>query len=281
MSDSLNSIVAKVLQRSSSEPFAALKKELDALVRSFTNKQFFFLFAISPRRFKQSALSSSELLSAHDPYQVLSNWNAGQLARLHILLTLAQALNDGQFKNSVNELFKSADVNEQVLLVQSLAFLPGGASFVERAREAARSNIESVFCAVAHDSDYAKNYFDLAGWNQLVLKAAFLAVPIWNIAGLRERNNPELVTMLSNYARERQAAGRTVPWDLYCCPGWLASAQSELAFMQQQFTLGSKKIKAAIVLALLENPAPAANSLAKQLTSTQANSWQDIAKMEP
>ncbi|SMF20535.1 hypothetical protein SAMN02745866_01276 [Alteromonadaceae bacterium Bs31] len=280
MSDNLNSALQRVIENTHSDAADKLLAGLSSLKSAFSSQQFFYLFAICPRWFGKGTPEENTDLIPFDHYGVLHNWSNAQLARLFVLSTLAQTVDKQSYKKNINELFKTADLNEMVLLVHALSFLPEPEAFVERAREAARSNIESVFCALAHNSNYASKYFDLAGWNQLVLKAAFLAVPIWSMVGLRERNNTELVTMLKNYAIERQAAARTVPWDLFCCPGWLASSEPELEFLVQQHARGTNKIKAAISMALSENTHREAKKLAATLAPQQKISWQDIATLE-
>ncbi|MHC4925650.1 MAG: EboA domain-containing protein, partial [Planctomycetota bacterium] len=55
---------------------------------------------------------------------------------------------------------------------------------------------------------------DEAAWNQMVLKALFVEVPLAPITGLDERYNDDLAQMLTDFAAERSAAGRPVPGDL-------------------------------------------------------------------
>lgn len=266
-----------------------LEQSLRELHEDFSNRRFFQLFALCPRWFEQQtnavpADRHSEW-ERHDPHGVLRGWQYPQLARLLVLLQVANGQARERYVASVNELYKTADVNELILLGQSLAFLPDAVLFVERARESARSNIVPVFSAIAHRSDYARRFFDPVAWNQLVLKAAFLAVPIWSIQGLKERNNPELVTMLRHYVAERQAARRSVPWDLWCCIGWLAQPGTDLEYLRQQWNSAQTKTQAAITLALAENPLPAAQTaagmlslpghLTGELSWTQIASWPD------
>ncbi|WP_028875655.1 EboA domain-containing protein [Teredinibacter turnerae] len=255
-----------------------LTANIDVSRNNYTRAGFFLNFAMAPRWFK-SATTHLVLDANLDPFGALQNWSMGQAARLLILLELAALVDANEYTAAISELFKTADVNELIVLVKSLQFIPDGEIFVERAREAARSNIESVFCAVAHHTDYPQRYFDAAGWNQLVLKAAFLAVPIWSIVGVRERNNSALVAMLQDYARERQAASRPVPWDLYCCPAWNASSDADFQFLEHQSAISSPKIRAAIVLGLRENNLPKAQTLAAQLPDQPSNTlrWEDLA----
>jgi len=276
----LKNTLADILTNSENEAFSTLEERHSTLQTNFTQQAFFRLFALCPRWFKSAKQVDTAELSEVDAFALLPQWQPAQLARLYSLLRLSECTDSSNYENCVNELFKSADVNELVALVQSLRFLPQPERFNDRAREAARSNIAAVFCAVAHDPDYAFQHFDDDGWNQLVLKAAFLAVPIWSIYGLRERNNAQLAEMLCHYAIERQAASRAVPWDLYCCPGWNANDKQQLDFLKQQFELGTKKIQAAITLALRENKNPQANTLAEELNITEEFTWQTIATME-
>lgn len=258
------------LARRQPEGWAKLEKGLAGLQSGFSNQQFFYLFAICTRWFDK-ALNDIEPggqgeWGEHDPYGVLSRWRYPQLARLLILLKISRNLSRESYVENINALYKTADVNELVLLGQSLAFIPHAGLFIERARESARSNIVTVFSSIAHDNDYAKRFFDQTAWNQLVLKAAFLAAPIWSIAGLKERNNAGLVVMLRHYVDERQAANRSVPWDLWCCIGWLAQTGEELEYLRQQWQSAQVKTQAAITLALSENSSEAAQKAAGVLS---------------
>jgi hypothetical protein len=268
--DKLIVLLSGQLQLKQPQGWARLEPALRELGSDFSNRRFFHLFALCPRWFEQQpnvvTAGRRTEWEQFDPHGVLRDWQYPQLARLLVLLQVADGQKQENYVASINELYKTADVNELILLGQSLAFLPHSASFLERARESTRSNIAPVFSAIAHRSDYARRFFDQVAWNQLVLKAAFLAVPIWSIPGLKERNNPELATMLRHYAVERQAASRNVPWDLWCCIGWSAQSAEELEYLQQQFRSARLKTQAAIALALAENPHKAAQTVAGMLS---------------
>lgn len=265
---------------------ARLQKALEDLQDDFSNRRFFHTFALCPRWFDKQTNAVEPAAQGewerYDPYGVLRSWEYPQLARLLVLLQVSRMAPPERYVESVNELYKTADVSELVLLGQSLAFLPEPGRFVERARESARSNIPPVFSSVAHDSEYALRFFDQGAWNQLVLKAAFLGEPIWSIPGLKQRNNPELVTMLRHYVDERQAASRSVPWDLWCCIGWLAQPGGELEYLQRQWGSASMKTQAAIALALSENPDEPARETGRELLSrlpdTDRLNWPQLAR---
>lgn len=277
--------IARILESQQAEAFARLQSELQSLSAEFSRKTFFYLFAISPRWFKHEEAQINPELEKLDVYGAMSGWLYPQFARLYILIMVERELEHKEFSDAVNQLFDTAEVNELILLVQSLQFIPSSQRFVARAREAARTNIASVFSALAHRSDYAFHYFDDEGWNQLILKAAFLAEPIWSIYGLRERNNPKLVVMLLNYVDERQAASRIVPWDLWACPAWSASNENELNYLQNQFSKLDLQSRGAILLALRENDSAAAQEKAKELAAGAHDldlenlSWSAIASL--
>ncbi len=111
-------------------------------------------------------------------------------------------------------LLRRGEVRERQAVLRVLAALPEPARYVDAAIDCAhRSNIESVFAALACDNDFVRLLPEVA-FNQLVLKAVFVGAPVARIAGLAERTTPELVRMAQAYASERRAAGRPVPADI-------------------------------------------------------------------
>ena len=57
-------------------------------------------------------------------------------------------------------------------------------------------------------------HFPESSFNQMVLKAIFIEVPVGRILGLEDRITPELRRMAADYASERRAAARSVPEDV-------------------------------------------------------------------
>ncbi len=79
-----------------------------------------------------------------------------------------------------------------------------------RAAEGVRSNMRTVFEAVAHRNPYAAEQFAESAWNQMVLKALFVGSRLDLVVGLDRRRNEALARMLCDYAHERWAASRVV-----------------------------------------------------------------------
>jgi hypothetical protein len=96
-------------------------------------------------------------------------------------------------------------------LLRTLALLPEPDRFVDLATEACRTHVDDVFAAIACDNPFPARYLPEAAFNQIVLKTMFVNLSVGRIVGWRERNNAELRRMVSDYADERRAAGRSVP----------------------------------------------------------------------
>ena len=97
--------------------------------------------------------------------------------------------------------------SELVAFYRGLPLYPDQPRYVARATEGLRTNMKSVFEAVAHRNPYPSEQFPEAAWNQMVLKALFVGSPLWPIVGTGPaRATPTLARMLCDYAHERWAA---------------------------------------------------------------------------
>lgn len=119
--------------------------------------------------------------------------------------------------DALESAFQFADEGELCALYRSLALLPDPERFTWRAGEGCRTNMRSVFEAIACDTPFPARWFDDLGFNQCVIKAIFIGAPVARIFGLERRRNAELERMALDLAAERKSAGRPVPDDL-----WLA-----------------------------------------------------------
>lgn len=141
-------------------------------------------------------------------------WTTDQIGRTWLLLAISERGKE-EFLDKLDKLFKSADLREAVALYQSLPVLPWPEELKLRAAEGIRTNIISVFNAVAHRNPYPSEYLDDDAWNQLILKSLFVGTPLYLIHGLDERANQDLAHMLVEYAHERWSAGRDVSPELW------------------------------------------------------------------
>ena len=143
-------------------------------------------------------------------------WPRGDAGRACLLLT-ALAPRPGETQALVTTLFRQGDEGERAALVRALCLLPDPCTLRPLALEAGRINSLHLYAALALDNPYPSTCYADHDFNQLVLKCLFNGLPVGRIRGLGGRANPELSRMCEDYLDERQAAGRTVPEDI-----WLA-----------------------------------------------------------
>jgi hypothetical protein len=181
-----------------------------------------------PRRLGKTALSltdsdlaaAGKALAGWDP----RGWSVSDAARILLLSGLPAA--GRPFAERFRALCRTADVAELITLYRGLPLYPDPAALEEQAGEGLRSNMRGVFEAIAHNNPYPKAHFDNHRWNHMVLKALFIGSPLAPIQGLDERANPELARIMCDFAHERWAAGRPVPFEIWRCVGPFAEGQA-------------------------------------------------------
>jgi hypothetical protein len=144
-------------------------------------------------------------------------WSVDSAARVLMLLDIGSNLDHRAFAALFRRFRQISDDSEQVALFRGLPLYPGPQELESEAGEGLRTNIPEVFEAIAHFNPYPREVFDQHRWNHMVLKALFIGCTLAPIQGLDERANPELALMLRDYARERRAAGRAIPPELWRC----------------------------------------------------------------
>ncbi|GAB3008318.1 hypothetical protein GCM10027284_28500 [Cyclobacterium sediminis] len=144
----------------------------------------------------------------------LNNWTGLQTARVILVLEAFSEDHEKWFED-MEKLFESADIHEQEALYAALPIYPFQEKFTKRAAEGLRSNMTSVFDAIALNNPYPADYFSEQAWNQMVLKAIFMQRPLYRIVGIEQRQNVNLATTLVDYIHERWSAGRNVIPELW------------------------------------------------------------------
>jgi hypothetical protein len=212
------------------------------------------ILGLAPRKLGREDLElhPSDQADAHrarpgwDP----TNWTVDQAARIAALCEHAPTCRD--FPQLFTYLCRSADVQEAVALYQGLPLYPLPDQLEPQAGEGLRTNLRSVFEAVAHRSPYPREQFDENRWNQMVLKALFIESTLQPIQGLDERANPTLARILRDYAHERWAAGRSISPELWRCVGPFADDDA-LADIERLIDTGTDTERQAGALALSAN----------------------------
>jgi len=140
---------------------------------------------------------------------------ADECGRAALVVTALGALAADRHVPLVQSLFRTGEVRERHAVLRVLTGLPQPARFVDIAIDACRTNVASVFEAIACDNAYAVAHLPDPALHQMVLKALFTGAPVGRIVGLPARITPELQRMVAAFTSERRAAGRTVPDDIH------------------------------------------------------------------
>jgi len=169
------------------------------------------LFASVPRRLGQAAelsLDAPPELWAARPHCTLTDY-----VRLWLITEALPRLAGEQQTGWVLQLFEAGEMGEQVSVLRVLPLLPDPARFVETGVQACRTNARDVFEAIVCENPFLVDHFPALNFNQAIMKAIFMEVPLRRVERLERRITPELSRMAQGYASERRAAGRPVPVD--------------------------------------------------------------------
>jgi hypothetical protein len=113
------------------------------------------------------------------------------------------------------DLYGHGDIEERTMLLRALHVLPIGPATVRLFGEVQRTNMVVHLEAAICDGDlFARTVglhgFDRTAANKLLLKLAFLDLPLRRAFGAERHANAEFSRMLLDLASEREAAGRAV-----------------------------------------------------------------------
>ncbi|MEL6962981.1 MAG: EboA domain-containing protein [Pseudomonadota bacterium] len=217
------------LKRQLVEPARAwFEDQIAKLSPESADRDLYLALGMVPRKLGKDDLallpSDLEQAGAARPGWDPSGLSIDQAARIAILL---RAGGEGErFCDRFTQLCRTADMAEQVAFYRGLPLYPDPKLLTHQAGEAARTNMRSVFEALAHNNPYPFEQFDENRWNHLVLKALFIGSKLHPIQGLGQRANTELARILRDYAHERWAAGRHVTPELWRSVGDAPSLES-------------------------------------------------------
>lgn len=170
-------------------------------------------FSLIPRKTGREPVTikdaDSEILSQIKPGCSLQGWTTDRVTRVCFLMHLDSSDKDKYFKG-IENLFLAAEMTELVALYSALPFLAYPEIWKMRCAEGIRSNIANVLEAIMYENPYPAGHLEEKAWNQLIMKAFFTDKDVNRIYGFDERANAELALIISDYAHERWAAGRSV-----------------------------------------------------------------------
>jgi hypothetical protein len=195
-----------------------LTQQADAYRNQPTTAVFYRVFTAIPRFVGKQPVSISpdqvqEIQSLRNGFTV-EGWSIDRLARVWWLLQLPSE-NESVYVNTIENLFKAAEMNELAALYSAIPVLKFPKHWRFQATEGVRSNMSPVQDALMLQNPYPAEQLDDPAWNQLVMKAFFCDKPVEQILGFEDRTNETLARIAVDYAHERQAAGRTIPTQLW------------------------------------------------------------------
>lgn len=141
-------------------------------------------------------------------------WSLTDVARGAILLRAFAELDDAGRVSLATEVFRRGDTSERVSVLRCLALVHEPQPFAALGAEACRSHVLDVLAALACENTFPARALSELAWNQMVMKALFVGLPLERVHAWQSRHNSELVRMSQDFAAERRAAGRPVPEDV-------------------------------------------------------------------
>ena len=183
-------------------------EKLNYIIKNESSKDLFLMYSICGTKIKELNFTyenNKEELS----YINIQKANLLELSRIYMLVKVLKKKRDF-FLDKVKNLIHIADKREMETFLKFLIFLPEPKDFHFHAVDALRTNISSVFDAIAINNPYPSLYFTNEEWNQMYLKAAFMERNIKDILNIEKRANKDLARIISDYAHERWAASRDI-----------------------------------------------------------------------
>lgn len=209
-------------------------------------------------------------------------WNLLVAARAYLAMHVSAEPVDN-WRKQLNRLFETGDIYEQEALYSALCILPHQDLLASRASEGLRSNMTTVFDAVALNNPFPAEQLKEMAWNQLVLKAIFLQRPMYQIIGIDTRNNRGLAETLLDAVRERWSAHRSVMPELWRFVSPFID-DSNIHLIKKLFQNGSELEIQAGMLASVSSKHPAVMNLVGHHPDTKEKiekgeiTWETVGK---
>lgn len=182
---------------------------MDSIIAEKSGRNLFMTYSLMaskiPDELPGGTNESTEIIAYLDSHEATLQ----QIARLYLLAAVLEQ-DRAYFSPKVAKLIQVADKGELETFLRYLPLLPYAEDFKESAVEALRTNIATVFDAIALDNPYPAAHFNDQQWNQMYLKAAFMQRDLSRIQDVDNRANADLTRIISDYAHERWAASRDV-----------------------------------------------------------------------
>lgn len=199
-----------IKSNSDSENVSWLETKVDFITSKLSTKDLYITYSLIGTKFKKNNTLNGKIDHAElSTYLGLQKASIQEIARIYLLKSVLE-FNPDFFKDKVANIIQLADTSELETFLKFLVLLPNAEDYKFVAVEALRTNIATIFDAISAHNPYPALYFNAQQWNQMFLKAAFIESDLTAFNAIDERANKDLARIISDYAHERWAAGRTI-----------------------------------------------------------------------
>ncbi|NJB70445.1 hypothetical protein GGR42_000907 [Saonia flava] len=243
------------------ETWKWISDKISLIVENKSTKDLYLTYSLVPSKTSLVALDFSLVKDSLKGYFEQHHVNTIELVRIYLLIKVLEADNNF-FEEKVGNLIQVADKTELETFLKYLILLPKPEVFKNVAVDALRTNIGSVFNAIALNNPYPALYFSEKQWNQMYLKTIFIESDLEGIMNVDERANADLARIISDYAHERWAAGRKID-PLFWRPVGKYLNGNLLKDMERLLNSSDNRENAAAVLSCSISDIPEARELIK------------------
>tara|TARA_R110002049_G_scaffold263561_3_gene439760 strand:+ start:887 stop:1738 length:852 start_codon:yes stop_codon:yes gene_type:complete len=206
----------QIIQKNAPEEHTAwLQSKIAKIIADTSTKDLYLTYSLIASKFElDDSLTFTIDADELKTYLELQKANLQQIARIYLLTSVLES-NPDYFKDKVANIIQVADTSELETFLKFLVLLPNAENYKFVAVDALRTNIATVFDAISVHNPYPTLYFDDQQWNQMFLKAAFMDRDLTMFHSIDLKANKDLSRIISDYAHERWAAGRTINPDFW------------------------------------------------------------------
>ncbi|WP_422079466.1 EboA domain-containing protein [Ulvibacterium sp.] len=186
-----------------------LGEKIRKIIDEGSVRDMYLTYSLIPSKIINSDVQGIHSGNDLDDYLFAQNANIQQISRIYVLISVLNADREF-FTPKVANIIQVADTGELETFLKFLILLPNPEAYRTQAVNALRTNVPTVFNAIALNNPYPALFFDEQQWNQMYLKTAFMQGDLSAIRDIDKRANKELARIISDYAHERWAASRDI-----------------------------------------------------------------------
>lgn len=186
-----------------------LEEKIRKIAREGNVRDMYLTYSLVPSKIGLQNIQSINSGNDLESYLRIQKANIQQISRIYLLISVLNA-DMKFFTPKVANIIQVADTGELETFLKFLILLPNPEAYKTQAVDALRTNVSTVFNAIALNNPYPALYFNEQQWNQMYLKTAFMQGDLSAILDIDKRANKELARIISDYAHERWAASRDI-----------------------------------------------------------------------